>query len=70
MGVQILLQKVFERGFIQVMAYAENPNFTTYSMDYRSKFIEISDHVSKLKFYHIENSILPRFFGSKSVNAS
>ena len=28
--VQIFVQKVFERGFIHVMAYAENPNFTTY----------------------------------------
>ena len=38
-GVQILLQKVFERGFIHVMAYAENPNFTGYSINefYTSK---------------------------------
>ena len=30
-GVQILPQKAFERGFIHMMAYAENLNFTTYS---------------------------------------
>ena len=30
-------------------------------MNFRSKFVEISDHVSKLKFYHIENSILPHY---------
>ena len=30
-GVQILPQKVCERGLIRVMAYAENPNFTTHS---------------------------------------
>ena len=28
------------------------------AMNFRSKFVEISDHVSKLKFYYIENSIL------------
>ena len=26
-------------------------------MNFRSKFVEISDHVSKLKLYHIANSI-------------
>ena len=30
-GVYFLLQKVFERGFIHVKAYAENLYFTTYS---------------------------------------
>ena len=25
------------------------------AMNFRSKFVEISDHVSKLKLYHIEN---------------
>ena len=40
------------------------------SMNFRSKFIEISDHVSKPKFYYIENQILPQFFGSKSNNDS
>ena len=28
------------------------------AMNFRSKFVEISDHVSELKFYSIENSIL------------
>ena len=27
-------------------------------MNFRSKFVEISDHVSKPKFYYIENQIL------------
>ena len=40
------------------------------SMNFRSKFIEISDRVSKPKFYYIENQILPKFFGSKSNNDS
>ena len=40
------------------------------AINVRSKFVEISDHLSELKFYHIENSILPHFFGSKSVNDS
>ena len=31
------------------------------SMNFRSKFVEISDHVSKPKFYHIENLILPHY---------
>ena len=30
-------------------------------MNFRSKFVEISDHVSKPKFYHIENLILPHY---------
>ena len=40
------------------------------AMNFRSKFVEISDHVSKPKFYYIENQILPQFFGSKSNNDS
>ena len=40
------------------------------AMNFRSKFVEISDHVSKLIFYYIENSILLHFFGTKSVNDS
>ena len=39
-------------------------------MYFRSKFIEISDHVSKPKLYYIENQILLHFFGSKSGNDS
>ena len=31
------------------------------AMNFRSKFVEFSDHVSKLKFYHIENLILPHY---------
>ena len=31
------------------------------SMNFRPKFVEISDHVSKPKFYHIENQILPHY---------
>ena len=32
--------------------------------------MEISDHVSKPKFYYIENQILLHFFGLKSDNDS
>ena len=32
------------------------------AMNFRSKFVEIGDHVSKLKFYYIENSILLKTF--------
>ena len=41
-------------------------------MNFRSKFVKISDHVSKPKFYHIEDQILPHYeslvdFSPKSV---
>ena len=70
-GVQILPQKVCERELIHVMAMQKTqilPHIR--SMNFRPKFVEISDHVSKPKFYYIENQILPQFFGSKSNNDS
>ena len=42
-----------------MITYAENFNFTTYSSNEFS--VQIRDHVSKLKFYHIKKSILPHF---------
>ena len=53
------------------MTYAKNLNFTTYPIKEFSVQIRwISDHVSKPKFYYIENLILLHFFGSKPDNES
>ena len=44
------------------MAYARNyilPHIRV--VKFRSKFVKISDHVSKPKFYHIEDQILPHY---------
>ena len=30
-------------------------------MNFRSKLVQISDHMSKLNFYHIENQNLPHY---------
>ena len=50
-------KKIFDRGFIHVMAYAWNLYFTQFSIYELSNQI-LSDHVPlKLEFYRIENSI-------------
>ena len=69
-----LLQKVFERGFIHVIAYAAWDDMHEIlillhirAMNFRAKFLEISDHMSELKFYCIETQIL-LYFSDQSLS--